>query len=260
LDELISLLHHIALRQIVPEAMDDSLADPDAVAHLATTMTPEDIQLFYQIALLGRRDLTLSSDPRGGFEMVLLRMLCFRPAGGDVLSPLPQACKDSSAAAQDRIIQDAPDVAAPKPDYLPDQRRSVQPPETFSAPPAADWNATVKALNLKGMVHQLALNCFLEHREGNTLYLKLEPSCAQMRTKNTEERLRASLAAYYKQPIALKIAVGELTAKTPAQQDAQRQAEHQEVAMASISQDPNVQALCETFGAQLKQDSIKPAD
>jgi DNA polymerase-3 subunit gamma/tau len=125
---------------------------------------------------------------------------------------------------------------------------------------ATDWNTTVKALNLKGMVHQLALNCLLENREGNRLHLRLEPSYAQMRTKNTEERLRASLAVYYSQPIELKISIAEPTAKTPAQQEAQRQAEHQQVAMASISQDPNVQALCETFGAQLKQNSIRPED
>jgi DNA polymerase-3 subunit gamma/tau len=81
-----------------------------------------------------------------------------------------------------------------------------------------------------------------------------------MRTKNAEERLRASLAAYYSQPIDLKIAVSESTSKTPAQQEVQRQAEHQQVAVTSISQDPNVQALRETFSAQLKQDSIKPAD
>jgi DNA polymerase-3 subunit gamma/tau len=257
LDEFMSLLHRIALQQLIPEATDDSLADPDAVAQLAIAITSEDIQLFYQIALLGRRDLPLSPDPRGGFEMVLLRMLCFRPAAaGTNIFPLPPLSNEQSAA-QHRT-REASESAAPKVGFSPDHHNLVQPVDVASC--ATDWNTTVKALNLKGMVHQLALNCLLENREGNRLHLRLEPSYAQMRTKNTEERLRASLAVYYSQPIELKISIAEPTAKTPAQQEAQRQAEHQQVAMASISQDPNVQALCETFGAQLKQNSIRPED
>jgi DNA polymerase-3 subunit gamma/tau len=258
LDELISLLHRIALRQLIPEAIDADAADPEAIAHLATALTPEDIQLFYQIALLGRRDLSLSPDPRGGFEMVLLRMLCFRPAVGDMLlSPPPPAKRLSTVQIR---TEEALESASPKPVSSSDQPSLTQLAEAFVAPSATDWNATVTALNLKGMAHQLAINCFLENRQGNTLYLRLEPSCAQMRTKNTEERLRASLEVHYGQPIELNIAVGELTSKTPAQQQAQRQADHQQAAIASISQDPNVQALCETFGAQLNQDSVKPAD
>lgn len=258
LDEFISLLHRIALRQVIPEAIDDSVADPNAVTHLATAMAPEDIQLFYQIALLGRRDLLLSPDPRGGFEMVLLRMLCFSPVlSHDSLSSSLPAKELSSAQPS---TQQLSEIAAPRPVVLSDQAHLAQPTQEVEVPLSTDWNATVTALNLKGMAHQLAINCSLENRQGNTLHLRLEPSCAQMRTKNTEERLRTSLAAYYSQPIELKITVGEPMAKTPAQQAAQRQAEHQQAAMASISQDPNVQALCETFDAQLKRDSIKPAD
>lgn len=255
LDELISLLHRLALQQLVPEATDDSLTDPDVVGHLANAITPEDIQLFYQIALLGRRDLPLSPDPRGGFEMILLRMLCFRPEVEGVILTQSESAKEPSTG-QIRTEEALKTVARTISKF--DEDGLAQSVEIASR--NTDWSATVTALNLKGMAHQLAINCSLESREGHTLYLRLAPSCAQMRTKNTEERLRASLAAYYSQPIDLKIAVGESTSKTPAQQEFQRQAEHQQVAVASISQDPNVQALCETFSAQLKQDSIKPAD
>ncbi|HCB12906.1 MAG TPA: DNA polymerase III subunit gamma/tau, partial [Gammaproteobacteria bacterium] len=81
LAELLSLLQRVALAQVVPNApTDDEAADPEEVRRFAEMLLPEDIQLFYQIALLGRRDLPLAPDSRGGFEMVLLRMLCFRPA------------------------------------------------------------------------------------------------------------------------------------------------------------------------------------
>ncbi|MCG5512630.1 DNA polymerase III subunit gamma/tau [Ectothiorhodospira shaposhnikovii] len=79
LAELITLLHHLALAQQVPEVLDNLPDEREALAEMARGMAPEDIQLFYQIALIGRRDLPLVPEPRSGLEMVLLRMLAFRP-------------------------------------------------------------------------------------------------------------------------------------------------------------------------------------
>ncbi|HSP00033.1 MAG TPA: DNA polymerase III subunit gamma/tau, partial [Thioalkalivibrio sp.] len=79
LGELLSLLHQVALGQQIPEALDEGAVDAEAVRDLASAMAPEDVQLYYQIALLARRDLPLAPDPRAGFEMALLRMLAFRP-------------------------------------------------------------------------------------------------------------------------------------------------------------------------------------
>ncbi len=81
LAELLSVLHRIAIGQALPEAVDNSSGDRDQVLALAQKLAAEDVQLFYQTALLGRRDLPLAPDPRSGFEMVLLRMLAFKPKG-----------------------------------------------------------------------------------------------------------------------------------------------------------------------------------
>jgi DNA polymerase III subunit gamma/tau len=81
LAELLAVLHRIAIAQTLPEAVDNSRGDRDRVLALSQQLPAEDIQLFYQTALLGRRDLPLAPDPRGGFEMVLLRMLAFKPQG-----------------------------------------------------------------------------------------------------------------------------------------------------------------------------------
>ena len=81
LQDLLSLLHRIALVQAVPDAMDNSAGDQEQVTALAGKLSPGDVQLFYQIGLIGQRDLPLAPDPRAGFEMVLLRMLAFRPQG-----------------------------------------------------------------------------------------------------------------------------------------------------------------------------------
>jgi DNA polymerase-3 subunit gamma/tau len=79
LDELIALLHRLAVAQVVPDAIDNSWGDAQRIADLAASITAEDVQLFYQMALNGKRDVALASDPRSGLEMVLLRMLAFRP-------------------------------------------------------------------------------------------------------------------------------------------------------------------------------------
>lgn len=80
LDELLTLVHRVAIAQVVPDAIDNHAGDALRVAQIARAITAEDAQLFYQMALNGKRDIALSPDPRRGFEMVLLRMLAFRPA------------------------------------------------------------------------------------------------------------------------------------------------------------------------------------
>lgn len=88
LAELISTLHRIAIAQALPEAVDNSHGDRQQIYDFAQGISAEDVQLYYQTALLGRRDLPLVPDPRSGFEMVLLRMLAFKPQG---VNHLPKA-------------------------------------------------------------------------------------------------------------------------------------------------------------------------
>ncbi|WP_430292784.1 DNA polymerase III subunit gamma/tau [Pseudomonas sp. B1-22] len=90
LAEMLNVLHRVAIAQALPEAVDNGQGDRDRVLALAQALPAEDVQFYYQMGLIGRRDLPLAPDPRGGFEMVLLRMLAFRPADaeGSPRSPL----------------------------------------------------------------------------------------------------------------------------------------------------------------------------
>jgi DNA polymerase-3 subunit gamma/tau len=80
LAEMLNVLHRVAIAQALPEAVDNGQGDRERVLELAGVLPSEDVQFYYQMGLIGRRDLPLSPDPRSGFEMVLLRMLAFRPA------------------------------------------------------------------------------------------------------------------------------------------------------------------------------------
>jgi len=83
LSEILNVLHRVAIAQALPEGVDNGHGDRDRVLALAQALPAEDVQFYYQMGLIGRRDLPLAPDPRGGFEMVLLRMLAFRPADND---------------------------------------------------------------------------------------------------------------------------------------------------------------------------------
>ncbi|MFT3931584.1 MAG: DNA polymerase III subunit gamma/tau [Spongiibacteraceae bacterium] len=97
LEELLGALHRIAVAQAVPDALDNSQGDRERMREYAAKFAGEDVQLFYQMALHGRRDLPLASDPRAGLEMTLLRMLAFKPQG--VPQPPGEKLKKSEAVA-----------------------------------------------------------------------------------------------------------------------------------------------------------------
>lgn len=126
LADLLSVLHRIAIAQALPEAIDNHRGDQQQVLALAQQLPAEDVQLFYQTALLGRRDLPLSPDPRTGFEMALLRMLAFRPQG---VHSVPSQPLSSEPAVASVPSVNAPMEAEPakKPEAAPGNDGSMNP-------------------------------------------------------------------------------------------------------------------------------------
>lgn len=98
LADLLSVWHRVAIAQTVPDALDNRHGDDPLVRELAKALSPEDVQLFYQIALLGRRDLPLAPEPRIGFEMALLRMLAFQPVADSAVQPPPVQAGDPAVS------------------------------------------------------------------------------------------------------------------------------------------------------------------
>lgn len=129
LAEMLNVLHRVAIAQALPEAVDNGQGDRERVLALAAALPAEDVQFYYQMGLIGRRDLPLAPDPRGGFEMVLLRMLAFRPADtDDAPKPVLKPVGISQATADPATPVAAPAVAAVPP------AAAVQPAAAVAAP------------------------------------------------------------------------------------------------------------------------------
>lgn len=138
LAEILNALHRIAIAQLMPDAIDNGQGDREQVLELAAIVPPEDVQFYYQLGLIGRRDLPLAPDPRDGFEMVLLRMLAFRPAnlpGSAPSTPLLQSEPAVTAGKTDTEQPAAPLHSAASP--APVTRSNTAPVATEPAPASA---------------------------------------------------------------------------------------------------------------------------
>jgi DNA polymerase III gamma/tau subunit len=151
------------------------------------------VQLCYQTAILGRRDLAYAPDPRTGFEMTLLRMLAFKPGGAE-----PIAVGAGNAASR------AGTTAGPA------SRTNVAQAGSTSGPLAlTDWGVALAALDLGGAARQLASNCTFVGREGALVKLALDPAQAMLRTPALVERLAQSLTRHLGENVEVEITIGE---------------------------------------------------
>jgi DNA polymerase-3 subunit gamma/tau len=235
--EVAALLQRIAIVQIVPEAASqDEEFDVEELRRLAQAMSPEDAQLYYQIAVGGRRDLAMAPDPRSGFEMTLLRMLAFRP---DVDAP--------------RSVGAAPTRSGSAPRSAAASAGSAAAPIDWS-----DWPAIVEGAQLTGMVRQFALNCVPASFEHGLLSLRLDAAAADRRTKQIEEKLLQGLSKYLGRDIRLALETTGAALITPARQRTLADQDKLSNAAAAFEQDPAVKGLRERFSAQIDPTSVKP--
>jgi DNA polymerase-3 subunit gamma/tau len=251
LDDLASLLTRVALRQLVPDYDGDELFDTALLTELAAAISGEDIQLYYQTAILGRRDLGFAPDPRTGFEMTLVRMLAFRPAaagqsagsgagsGSQARSATPGAGSRASAASESAPIV-RPAAAGP-----------IDP---------VQWARVVGDLDVSGAARQLAANCALIEHKGSGLQLGLDARSAALNTPANRERLIQALGKYLGGPVKLEFIDGAPAIETPVQNVERRSAETLEAARRSLAEDPAVREMQTRFGATLHPESVRPTE
>ncbi|MCL2830688.1 MAG: DNA polymerase III subunit gamma/tau [Betaproteobacteria bacterium] len=265
LEELASLLTRIQVAQLAPQAAADLAAtgqEQQAIGQLAAALDVEFVQLAYQIAIHGRRELPLAPDEYAGFVMVLLRLLAFRPETGAEGSGKGSPEKHSARAA-------ATDSGArkilPRPGATEGSPRALAPKEALKGtvkesrePPAdSDWHRILSNLTLSGMARELAQHCELRTLEEHRICLRLSPVHRHLQMKPAQERLGQVLSEYFGRPLRLEIELAEVSTPTPANVAQRERQEREDRAAAAIEQDGFVREMIEMFDAHLIEPSIK---
>ncbi len=281
LSDILSCLHNIALLQKVPDAYDEQMGDHERLKNLANLISAEDIQLYYQIGLIGQRDLVLAPNQKIGFEMVLLRMLAFRP--DSVKKKLNQS--EAKIANINSIKQESNNIRAnninqasnavvleksidihQKNDNTPISNiileneqlkapiKPVKPVITSNDP----WHLLVASLNINGLDKQLLMNCVVLSNNNNHYELAVAPINSSLLTKERQNKIESLISDSSGTKVTLNICVQEVNGETLSQRNVRQLEVDNERAKESINNDKNVQDIIDTFSASINTKSVKP--
>ena len=271
LDELSNALHHMTIAQTVPDAMDTSWPDQARIVELAARATLDDTQLFWQMAVSGRREVHLASSARAGLEMILLRMIAFRPAAIIHLpteSGDPQAKKPEPPATP--VDPEAPQPSEPAPNPHEDTIAAQgAEPEASEADEsgmvdAADaltperWPEGFEMFHFTGILHNIALNLALIDCRGGALQFCIKEKDATLLNERHPAQLSQALGQQLGQSVTATITVSDHDGRTPAQYRAARAAARLAEAEQAISSDQALNGLIAAFDGHIIPGSIRP--
>ena len=294
LNDLANLLHQIAITQTVPDSIAEDFPERVALLNLAQIISAENVQLYYQIALLARRDLGLAPDAYAGFTMALLRMLAFTPneAAYKATQPTTSAANlpnigakevltTLKAASSSNVVpvltakNIAPITAAvlqvaqtsethsTASENVNVTQESIDAAANSSAQAIfdGDWRGLVEVLKL-GIAKSLAVHSELVKYDQNNLYFTLAESDKHLINNQYQEKLKLAISQYFGRKITLHFSLSSAAAgeikNTPIAQMGQEKATIQNNAEQAIYEDSFVQALIKDFGATIIPNSIKP--
>jgi DNA polymerase-3 subunit gamma/tau len=286
LDALAEALHRIGLVQLAPGYRDAERSDWDSLEALAGSLSPEDVQLFYQIAIQGKRDLGLAPDPRTGLEMTLLRMLAFRPADGPAASSAagggesargakPEAVETARQASPAAGAEASPSSPAPQAGRR-SSAEAAQKPQTVAASKGApvstesqtpdrvrdretpDWHRVYDSLELAGPVRELARNLHLDSCTGGRWRFLIAEDLKYLRTDTLVQQLQSAMSAQLGQSVEVAVRPVQQVVTSPAAASEAMDLRQKSDAELAIDQDPTIRALKERFGARIEEDSIQP--
>lgn len=245
LQQLLQTLHRLALVQFVPTVAETE-DDTEMLSALSQLFSAEELQLYYQIALLGQKDLALAPEPKSGFEMIMLRMLAFSPQTGEV------AENNSITSA---TIQPSPVMTKATEQII---SKTVATTPTQQAGKDLAWHNIIDAMNLNGLTRELASHCILKSVDEHHCQLALDSKQVQIHSSRLQEKLQTAIQKHYAKPLKLVIKIETVTYDTPAVKSHKERLNQQQEAVDAIDHDKNIQALKANFDARIIPSSIKP--
>ena len=257
LEELISFLHQIAITQAIPEIGVQQDGKTTTATELGKLISKEDIQLYYQIALIGRRDLPLAADPKSGLEMILLRMLAFQPKTAKTTTPNKKPQTPSSRGLTTGSRNNKQSQTTTTPQHHDTTTLKTTTPNNHDTITINHWPDFLTQLKTTGITRSLAANCSLASSNNNGIELILNENYAALLNKNSHERLNEVINQHFSKSIKLIIKLGQTTTETPAEITKRQTDKQQQDAIKTIEEDPNVQSLVEKLGVIIDPSLIK---
>ncbi len=256
LQDLAEALHRVALIQQLPDYRDDSRSDWEELVELAGRFDPEDLQLFYQIAITGRRDLQLAPSERSGCEMTLLRMLAFQPnvdsgSSGFAGGQSDAAGSSPTASGQARNVAGTASSAAAASSAVGWRKDRTLDQD--------NWASVLGQLKINGSVRTVAGLLVVRKVDEPTVSFSAAADDMLLVTDRFRAALQKALANWFGGPVQLTVmASQDQSLETPALQEQTAAERIQAEAEAAIDDDPVVRRLCERFDAEILRESIRP--
>jgi len=293
LNALLALLQRLATIQLVPDLEQSSDDEQQLLTGISSQISPETVQLLYQIALHGKRDLPLAADPKSGFEMTLLRMLSFQPKKSEsvgMVAPLNKSVPTASPKVTPPIIAKAEAAELSPVSYMESVAESPKLVQQIAEPSsmvtktaskieptivvnqsaskvlnASNWLSVIGSLKLAAFARQLADNSAFIKFEDNKVCLAIASELAHLTSDKTQDRLAAAIGKYLGQPIKLVFQQqaqqnSEAATPTLAAKRAHQSQLSQQHAVDSIHNDPAVDELKQAFNGRVIESTIKPLD
>jgi DNA polymerase III subunit gamma/tau len=282
LNDLAKLLHQVAIAQAVPNSISHDLPEKDALLDLAQTISADKLQLYYQIALLGGRDISLAPDEYAGFTMSLLRMLAFSPTESisaqkknNITTVQNSLAKQSATTALENAasnqninnrnqsnLSEVDKIDTNNLDSTIVDKTQIRAKDTNDVASRAfdgNWRNLIENHLKLGIARALAQHCEMCAYDDNSITLRVAEQQKHLVSATYKEKLSTAINTHFGQNIQLNFTI-ESEANTPAKQQAEEKAVVQSTAEEAIMNDQFVQALIQNFDAKIIPNSIKPTN
>ena len=295
IEELTVKFHQISVLQFSPDIDVETIVDKEQLQAYVECFDKETLQLFYQIALLGKRDMYLAPDLRTGMEMALLRMIAFTPASaGMALSPekktdqVPPVSQATKVSLKQRITENrepaqveqqrsknlavtaqtdanpgsSVQTQAGIKDSIDDKdtaqdNANVQNSTKTATLSANSWPEFAQQLSVTGFAREVVMNSILQGYDNDLVELGVDESCSHLVNDKRKALIETAFALVFGDQVKLKLTVAEFDEKTPQQLKQQINDENLQKAESSIMNDPNIKELIDTLDASIIPGSIK---
>jgi len=251
LGEIAEILQRIAVIQVVGLENDTDISTGD-IEDYAAKISAEDVQLFYQIAIMGKRDIHIAPNPKVGFEMTLIRMLAFR---------LTEEKEEGETVIHEKnitVANNADDL-----NHIREKKGLVKKIEKSSQVKIKStwddnlvWSDLIEQLNISGTTRMLADNCALVGRSDKLISLSLDEKSASYRNKDRERILAESISEFFGENLSIIIEIGTAKKETPNQKKVRQADEELEAVREDLKADPGIKELEDLFGVDMNPESV----